>query len=149
MTQSLAINLDDEAPKPVTSTAPLVLDEGSTAVVDEDGELEGALPKRATRNADGSVTLTLIQKVSLRVKKDGLERTDEYPTLTFHRLRGADIRAVSSAKKEDQPAVLFARSARIRELVMVKLFDEMDAEDIAAGTRIVESFFGSGPTTRP
>lgn len=148
MTQNLAINLD-EAPKPATSTAPLVLDAGSTAVVDEDGELEGALPKRATRNEDGSVTLTLFEKVTLRVKKDGVERDDEYPSLTFHRLRGADIRAVASAKKEDQPAVLLARSARMRELLMVKLFDLMDAEDIAAATRIVEGFFGSGPTTRP
>ncbi|WP_029004794.1 hypothetical protein [Azorhizobium doebereinerae] len=143
---SVVINMDDE--RLAASKGTIVIEDGTGAVVDEDAELAGGLPKRATRNADGSVTLTLIEPVSVRVKKDGIEREDSYSEMTFHRLRGADIRAITSAAKDSQPVAMLARSTRIREAVMSHLFDQMDAEDIAGASKIVEGFFGNGPTTQ-
>lgn len=147
-TESLIIDLDGSTPP--RPAAPVVIEDAAPAVVvDEDAGEGGTLPKRATRNEDGSVTLKLISDIPIITKKDGVASSTTYESLTFHRLRGADVRAINSAAKADQPHVLLARSARIREMVMGRIFDLMDAEDIVAATQIVEGFFGSGPKTRP
>lgn len=156
--QQPAITIDADDFKPNTHTLPdpaapplrgVVIDEDPGLVVDEEQDLVGGLPARAVRNADGTVTLPLRYPVALTVRSSaGATRTETYAELTFHRLTGADIRALQSASKESQPALLLARSSRTREAVMSAVFDRMDAADIADASLVVESFFGAGRTNR-
>ena len=146
---STTIDLDTEIAATTDTTSVVVVEESAPgAVVDEDAELPGGLPPRAIQNGDGTVTLPLRVSVSVRIKKDGREREDTYAKFTFHRLVGADVRAIQSTAKDSQGAVMLARSAKIREPVMSVLFDKMDAADIMDASKIVERFFGSGPKTQ-
>lgn len=140
---AIVVDLDDEKPSPA---APAVVDE-SPAVVNEDADLAGGLPKRAVTNEDGSITLPLRFPVTLTIRSSSAgTRTETYADLTFHRLLGGDIRAIQSASKETQGAVMLARSARIREPIMNVLFDKLDAADIADSGQIVGTFLGNGRT---
>lgn len=146
----IAIDLDESAattsPDPSTT---VVVDEAPGAVVNEEGGLAGDLPRRARRNEDGTVTLPLRDPVTLQIKSSaGGVRSETYAELTLHRLRGGDIRAIQSASVASQPVVLLARSAHIREAVMTALFDRMDAADIADASKVVNTFFENGPTSR-
>ncbi|MDC7787964.1 phage tail assembly protein [Rhodoplanes sp. TEM] len=136
---------------PVVPAGPdVVVDEdpAAAAVVDEDADESGKLPKRAVRHPDGTIELPLREPRSLQVRSSsrGL-REETYDRLTFHRLTGADLRAIAAASKETQPVVMLARSARIRQPIMNALFDAMDAADLADAAECVNCFFGSGPTT--
>lgn len=138
----------DEAKTTVAGGADTV-DLDPAPVVDEDADLGEALPKRAVANPDGTITLPLRHPVTLRVRSSqGGERTEEYKALTFNRLVGADLRAITSAAPASQPVVLLARSARIREAVMNVLFDKMDGADIADATGVVTHFFDGGQKKR-
>ncbi len=144
----LMIDIDeDDRAKPLASQ---ILDEDGSAetVVDEDGDLVGGIPRRATRNDDGSITLPLRHPVtiSIRSAQRGI-RQERFAELTFHRLTGADLNAVSAASKESQQSVILARSARMREAIMAGLYEKMDGADILDAGLIVESFFGSGRKT--
>lgn len=141
------VEIDDE---PAAGAAGVVVDDegGAAAIVDEDEDGVVKLPARATRNADGSITLRMRDPKTIQVRSatKGV-RSEEYKSLTFHRLAGADLRAITSASAEAQPAVMLARSARIREPIMAALFDLMDGADIADAATCVDSFFGSGRKT--
>ncbi|MCY1666242.1 hypothetical protein [Rhizobium sp. SL86] len=116
-------------------------------VVDEDaGDLD-KLPRRATVNADGTVTLPLLYPKIVASRKDGKVREREFKQLTFHRLTGADQRAIAAASEEMMNVVAFAQSTKISQAVMNKLFDKMDAADIADCGRVLNSFLTSGRKT--
>ncbi|MFG1466826.1 hypothetical protein V5F77_28895 [Xanthobacter sp. DSM 24535] len=143
----LIIDLDEA--KTAAGGASDIVDLDSTPVVDEDADLGDALPKRAVMNPDGSITLPLRLPVAVRSRsQQGTERTEEFKALTFHRLVGADLRAITSAATASQPVVMLARSARIREAVMNVAFDKMDAADIADATAVVAHFFDGGQKKR-
>lgn len=116
-------------------------------VVDEDIDPLDQLPAHAIPNEDGSVQLPLKYPRTVQVRKEGKVRTDEYDSLTFHRLTGADQRAIAAASDGSMSMVAFARSTRINQAVMNALFDKMDAADIAAGGQVLNSFFATGRTT--
>jgi hypothetical protein len=146
---NIVIDLDDLAPiDRVQADQPLLVDEEGTAIVDEDADLSSSIPRRAVRNADGTITLPLRYPVTLAIRSSRAGvRTEKYEALTFHRLTGADIRAVQSSSKDSQPIVMLAKSSRIRDAVMNVLFDKMDGGDIADASAVVDSFFGNGRTT--
>ena len=126
-----------------------LVDEAPEAFVDEDGGLGPALPERARRNADGSVTLPLLYPVTLRIRSStGGERSETYRELTFHRLNGGAIRAIQSASPATAGVVLLAKSAGVRDAVMNVLYDRMDGADITDAVAVVEGFFGSGAKPR-
>ena len=141
--------VDEDAEAPIDEDAPVALAETDEDVVDEDAELDPAdrLPKRAVRNSDGSVTLPLLYPRTVRRKKNNQIREQRFDKLVFHRLTGADQRAIAAASDDMQAVVAFARSTRENQVVMNRLFDEMDAADIAAGGQVMNNFFASGRTT--
>ncbi len=107
------------------------------------------LPRGATLNDDGSVTLVLRFPVLLQWKTVGSEvvQSDRYDTLTFHRLRGADMKEISKASRDKTIVVGLARSAGISELKMDAVFDRMDGADAGAAGQILSYFLGGGQQT--
>ncbi|MCV9907177.1 hypothetical protein OIV19_06030 [Brucella sp. HL-2] len=130
----------------VDESAPLALT-GATADVVEDIAESDRLPDNAVQNADGSVTLTLFYPQTLTVKKGDKVREENYEHLTFHRLNGADQRAIAAASDSMLNVVAFSRSTRISQAIMNVLFDKMDAADISAGAQVFSHFLGSGRKT--
>lgn len=130
----------------VDENAPVALP-GSDADVVEGVDANIGLPENAVQNLDGSVTLTLLYPQSLTIKGTDSTRTETYATLTFHRLNGADQRAIASASDAMLNVVAFARSTRMREAIMNKLFDKLDAADINAAAQVLSSFLNSGRKT--
>lgn len=116
-------------------------------VVDEDVDPLDRLPAHAVTNADGTVTLPLKFPVELQIRKDGKIRVDRYAELTFHRLTGADFRAVNAVSDDLQSVVAFGRSTRKNQAVMNALYDRMDGADIAAAGQVLNSFFATGRRT--
>jgi len=151
-TANLSIDLDEDqnANTESQTTDNTVVSEdgaGASEVIDEDGDGLDDLPKRATTNDDGSVTLPLLFKRTLTTKKDGKIRDREFTELTFHRLAGADTRAIAAASAEMVTVVAFARSTRLNQAVMNALFDKMDAADITDAGRVLNNFLSSGRKT--
>lgn len=135
----------DEPETPVI--APAIPAAPVSPVIDEDaGDGEG-LPPSAIPNGDGSVTLPLLYPRSLRTRKNGVEAERVFTELTFHRLTGADQRAIAATSDEMTVVTTFARSTRLPQLVMVALFDVMDMADIDNGGRIISAFLPSGRKT--
>jgi hypothetical protein len=150
--KNMQIDLDEDAIDAVKET--LIDEDGRTSsaliegdIIDEDANPLDKLPREAIRNDDGSVTLPLYYPKTLTTKKDGKVREREFASLTFHRLNGADQRAISAAEEKDLAVVSFARSTRFNQAVMNALFDKMDAADIANGGRVLNHFLTSGPKT--
>lgn len=119
----------------------------SAGIVDEDVNQLDRLPDNAVSNADGSVTLHLRFPQELQVKKDGKIGTVAYTELTFHRLTGADQRAIAAVTEDMMTIVAFSRSTRINQARMTGLFDKMDASDISAAGQVLNSFFATGRKT--
>lgn len=132
-----------------SGTSQAVVDESGSKVlvVNEDGGDTDKLPASAIVNDDGSVTLPLIEPVTITHRKDGKEKSVVYSSLTFHRLKGADIQAIAAASKEKDTVVTFARSTRMPQFVMNVLFDELDAADIVDGGKVINHFLTSGRRT--
>ncbi|RFC63603.1 hypothetical protein DYI37_11395 [Fulvimarina endophytica] len=130
--------------------APVVSSSEDEDVIDEDADLDPSdrLPKRAVQNSDGSVTLPLRFPRTLKTKKGGRVRERQFTDLVFHRLTGADQRAIAAASAESQDVTAFARSTRLNQAVMNALFDKMDIADVADGGRVLNNFFASGTRTR-
>lgn len=153
MKKELHIDLDEDqgGVGTVTSsgTSTDVIDEGGTkaVIIDEDGDETDKLPARAIRNDDGSVTLPLIEPVTITTRKDGKVRERTFESLTFFRLKGADIQAIAAASKENDTVVTFARSTRTMQAVMNAVFDKMDAADIVDGGKVINHFLTSGRRT--
>lgn len=116
-------------------------------VVDEDAEPSDKLPPQAILNKDGSVTLPLKYPTDLIIKKDGRERAEPFKQLVFHRLTGADNRAIAAAKEADREVVAFARSTRLSFARMEKLYDKMDSYDLQAGGEVLIFFISNGRKT--
>ncbi|MBB2685139.1 UNVERIFIED_ORG: hypothetical protein GGD47_002727 [Rhizobium etli] len=149
---SLTIDLDEDAGKTTETVVdldrPAAIDgkpEGD--LIDEDTNPLDRLPEDAVRNSDGSVTLPLHYSVTLRTKKDGAVKERVFAELIFHRLNGADQRAIAAAGDEHQIAVSFARSTRNNQAVMNALYDKMDLSDIARAGRVINFFVSNGPKT--
>ncbi len=151
--KNLKIDIDEDEPNgdASSSTETVINEDASTDVaddiIDEDASTDSKLPKRARKNKDGSVTLPLFENITLTTRKDGKIRERVFTELVFHRFRGADLRAIQATSDAKASILTFARSTRISEMVMDKLFDLMDGVDIADGGRIIETFLTSGPKT--
>lgn len=149
---SVTIDLDEDQDNKLDAVIdvdnPAALDgERDPDVIDEDAGQVDQLPEDAVKNADGSVSLALKFPVTLRTKKNGDIKERVYRELTFHRLTGADMRVISSAKGEDQNAVTFARSTRMYQVIMNALFDKMDLTDIERAGRVLVFFVSNGRKT--
>lgn len=142
------IVLDEDAENVVTAVIdedkPVVLSGNDPDIIDEDINPLDKLPDHAVPNDDGSVTLMLAYPKTLATRKDGKVKEREFRELTFHRLNGADQRAIAAASDDMQSVVAFARSTRINQAVMNALFDRMDAADISDGGRVLNHFLTSG-----
>lgn len=146
--EDTVVDVDDTPAGGTPAAAATVDEDAADLVVDEDADLEGGLPSRAIENGDGTITLPLREPVEIQVRsaRSGT-RMENFDALTFHRLTGADLNAITAASKETQPIVLLARSARVREPIMKAVWTRMDAADISDALRTVDHFFGSGPRT--
>ncbi len=151
--KNLTIDLDEDAPVAASTAseqAVVDLDGGPSAtsdIVDEDGDPRDRLPDRAVQNADGSVTLPLLYPQTLTTKKDGKVSEKQFNALTFHRMRGADQMAISAVSEEKQIAVAFARSTRMTQMVMDRLYEKLDLADITDAGRVLNHFLGNGRKT--
>ncbi|MBB3947214.1 hypothetical protein GGQ73_003180 [Rhizobium skierniewicense] len=131
-----------------------VIDEDTVGIIDpaldpdiinEDEHPLDKLPPHAVLNKDGTVTLPLAYPKTLRTQKGGKIKETTYDSLTFHRLNGADTRAVSAASEESMSVVAFSRSTKITQVVMNALFDRMDAKDINDSAKVLNHFLNNGP----
>ncbi len=149
---NLKIDLDeDEGKAPVDAASDdtiVVEDTGSkTDIVDEDAGDTDRLPDHAVVNGDGSITLPLLEPVTVRTKKDGRISERKFDSLTFYRLRGVDLQVIQSSPKEKETAVVFARSTRTMQALMDAIFAKLDMADIADGGRVLNHFLTSGRKT--
>lgn len=137
----------EDAAEVVDEDAPIAAKTVDADVVDEDVDPLDRLPPGAVTNADGTVTLPLKFPRELRISKNGKIRIERYESLTFHRLTGADQRAIGATSEEMMPVVAFARSTRLSQAAMNALFDRMDAADLVAGGQVLNSFLATGRRT--
>ena len=127
---------------------PRAEDAGAGVVVedkedDEEEDLKELLPKRAVINEDGSVTLPLVESASITIRKDGQERKETFGALTFHRLKGIDLRLVTLEPTEMKRTIMaLARSTRMSAARMNALFDNLDQRDVQGATDIIAYFQG-------
>lgn len=115
-----------------------------------DEKADGAkLPRQASLNSDGSVTLTLMQPVSLkwRPASGGEVQEERYAQLIMKRLKGADMIKIMDADRADMAVVSIACSVGMNAPRFRHIFERMDAVDIAAASQVVSYFLQSGPTT--
>ncbi|WP_160009764.1 hypothetical protein [Rhizobium sp. 18055] len=153
LAKNISIDLDEDAE--VATAADVDLDRPvpldgkaiDSDVIDEDVNPLDTLPKDAIRNADGSVTLPLNVSVTLKTKKDGKIKERVFNELVFHRLVGADQRAIAAATEEHQVVTSFARTTRLNQAIMNALFDKMDLSDVTRGGRVLNYFLNNGPKT--
>ncbi|MFD1792075.1 hypothetical protein ACFSE0_10545 [Ochrobactrum teleogrylli] len=131
--------VDEDNPASLALTA--------AADVIEDIDPNDRLPDRAIQNDNGSVTLPLLYPQKLTIKKDSKVREETYSELTFHRLNGADQRAIAATSEESTNVVAFSRSTKISQAIMNVLYDKLDAADITAAAQVLSSFLGSGRKT--
>ncbi len=132
----------------VDENSPVAL-EGSndSDVIDEDINPLDKLPDVAVLNSDGTVTMPLNYPVTLTIKKGNNTRKQVYSELLFHRLAGADHRAISAASDQGKTIVAFSQSTKINLAVMNALWDRMDMSDIVNGGQVINHFLTSGPKT--
>ena len=149
--KNVVIDLDEDRPVAevdaviVDENAPVAVIEGD--IIDEDADASDRLPDQAVLNADGTVTLTLRFARTLTTRKDGKTRERRFETLLFHRLTGADQRAIGAARDDMMSVVAMAQSTKISQAVMNVLFDKMDAADINAAGQVLNHFLSSGRRT--
>lgn len=153
--KDIEIDLDEDSSSSevgaiINKDGPLAINEGEDGddgVIDEDANPLDKLPRHAVKNKDGSVTLPLYEEVTLRTRKNGKVRERVFKDLTFHRLVGADQRAIAAAEDKDMAVVSFARATRMNQAVMNALFDRLDAADIKNAGQVLNHFLSSGPRT--
>lgn len=113
-------------------------------IVDEDFDPSDRLPPQAVRNADHTVTLPLAYPQTITSRKDGKIRERKFDQLVFHRLNGADQRAIQAASEEMTAVVAIGQSTKINQAIMNRLFDKMDASDLNAAGQVLNHFLASG-----
>lgn len=101
------------------------------------------LPPHAVALDDGTVRLPLRFPVTLRIQKGSDVREETVSELHFHRLTGADMRAVMSAGK-NAGVVSIARATRIPQHRFDAIYDRMDGADIYAADKVVDFFLSPG-----
>lgn len=134
----------------VASAAVVIDDDGRTTtdhIINEDEDAGPQLPKEATLNDDGSVTLTLKYPKTLKIRSNSAVREETYKTLVFHRMTGADMNAIQATSAASATWLAFARLTRTKEAIMRHLFELMDGYDIANGSMVIEYFLPSGRKT--
>lgn len=149
MGTTLKVDLDEDEAV-ATGVAKAVAGQAVAArpdIVDEDADPRDKLPDRAIQNDDGSVTLPLLYPQTLVRKKDNKTSEERFESLTFHRLRGADQQRIASTSDEKQAAVAFSCSTRLSQVVMDKLYEKLDLEDISDAGRVLNHFLTSGRKT--
>lgn len=149
MGTTLKVDLDEDEAV-ATGVAKAATGEAVAArpdIVDEDADPRDKLPDRAIQNDDGSVTLPLLYPQTLVRKKDNKTSEERFESLTFHRLRGADQQRIASTSDEKQAAVAFSCSTRLSQVVMDKLYEKLDLEDISDAGRVLNHFLTSGRKT--
>jgi hypothetical protein len=140
ITIPLAGETDETDTKPVDADVVLV--------PETDAEAE-KLPAHATELPDGRVVLPIKRPVTLKIKEGaGDVREQIYDTFTFHRLTGADMRAIQNAGK-NSATVAIARSVRIRPLIFDRLHDQMDGADVMSCAQVISYFLDNGSATGP
>ncbi len=150
MGATIKVDLDEDNPTGTESAAPAGNVTGAATrvdFVDEDADPRDRLPERSIQNDDGSVTLPLLYPQVIGRKKDGKTWEDKFESLTFHRLRGADQQRIASVSDEKQVAVALACSTRLSQMVMDKLYEKLDLEDITDAGRVLNHFLTSGRKT--
>lgn len=142
MTAIDAVDEDAETNDESTAVEPIDAD-----VVNEDLDPADRLPSHAKLNHDGSVTLPLKFPRIVHSKKDGKIRERVFKELVMHRLAGADLRAIGAASDETMTPIAFARTTRLNQAVMNRLYDLMDGSDITACGQVLNYFLGNGRRT--
>lgn len=105
------------------------------------------LPRGAIEQPDGTVILTLDRPVNITFQNSRGTRRETVSTLQFYRLTGAHLTEITNAAERVRERVAFALALRKNKAITNGIFDRMDAADIARGSRVLEYFLGSGPTT--
>lgn len=149
---NVKIDLDEDAGNHAESTivnedGPVALPGSNPDIINEDENPLDKLPSHAKKNMDGSVTLPLFYPVKLMTQKGGEVRERRFEELTFHRLSGADQRAIAATSDAMTSVVALARSTRINQAVMNALYDKMDMADLGDAGRVLNHFLSNGPTT--
>jgi hypothetical protein len=110
-----------------------------SVVVDDDAATSKkvALPERAIRNDDGTITLPLIKPVTLTIKNAGGQREETYDALTFREMTGLNLRMIAQAPPEKQTVVALAQATGIKQHRMDPLFDNMLARDVTAAAAVI------------
>lgn len=96
-----------------------------------------ALPARAIRNGDGTITLPLLKPVTLTVKNASGQREETYDALTFREMTGLNLRMIAQAAPEKQTVVALAQATGIKQHKMDPLFDNMLARDVTAAAAVI------------
>lgn len=138
---ALVVDLTDHAPEAAESQT------DDVAVIGDD-DPEG-LPPHAKAQEGGTILLPLRHPVTLRYRTPKSERVreEQIAELVFHRLTGADMRAITAVSQDAMAPVSIARSCRIPEAKFHPIYDRMDAEDVTYASRVVAHFLGSGRKT--
>jgi hypothetical protein len=131
---------------------PFVLDEApaptpEVETLPEEGEAPDPAGARAPPDGRGGLSLRNTGGGTLRTRAAGDVREEHYEELHFHRLTGGDMRAIAAAEPGSRGVVAIARSARVREGLMQRLYDRMDGADAIAASQVVAHFLGTGQTT--
>jgi hypothetical protein len=144
MPEPLVVDLVEDTPASAAHGG-----DAEVVVLSDDGEARTGLPARAAQQEDGSVILTLRFPVVLRFRRNGSDevREERVDALRFHRMTGADMRAISAASRDAAMPVMLARSARMAEGKLTPILDRMDAADVDDAVAVVGSFMGSSRFT--
>ena len=106
------------------------------------------LPKNSRMNDNGTITLTLAKKVTLKTKNENGGVSERiFSELTFRRFTGGDLRAVRNLSGHAMTVEMFSRSTGVRNALMQVLYDAMLDFDITNAGEVIEYFFKNGPTT--
>lgn len=129
-----AVVIEDETEDAASATSA----SATTIVVDDETEDKKAkLPARAVRKDDGTISLPLLEEVSLTIKTGSGTKTVTYSELIFYRMKGIDLRLIGQAPAEKQTIVALARATRMSTPRMDALFDQMDGRDVTAAVAVI------------
>lgn len=124
--------LIEDAEDQAASTAAVVVDDEAAV------SKKATLPARAIRNDDGSITLPLIEPVTLTIKTAAGQREETYDALTFREMRGVNLRMIAQAPPEKQTVVALAQATGIKQHRMEPLFDNMLGRDVTAAAAVIQ-----------
>ena len=126
---------------PVSTEAPIP--------VDDAGEDDEKLPDRAVVNDDGSITLPLLQPVTLTWRRAGVDTSETVSSVTLRRLNGKDVREImgSTGATFTMKITGAAVRAQYNTLQWAAIYDRMDGADAMDVFLVAQRFLQSGPQT--